>query len=106
MVNLLSKRISYVVLALVFVLAFAAPSMAGTQELIPPHTDSSSDASVPVTDHLMITISSNAVQGGNDATEASVDILGAVEATEESLEKFAEIYGKDWVRDQIALIAQ
>ena len=79
------KRISYVILTLVFVLGFTAPAIAGTQTL-GNATDSSSDTTVPVTDHLMVTIPSNASQGGNDATSATVSITGTV-----ALEDVAEV---------------
>ena len=63
--------------AMLLVLIMAAPAMAGTQTLSNA-IDSSSDTSVPVTDHLMVTIPSSAGQGGNDATSATVSITGTV----------------------------
>jgi hypothetical protein len=62
---------------MLLVLFMVTPAMAGTHSLGTP-VDSSSDVSVPVTDHLMVTIPSSAGQGGNDATSATVSISGTV----------------------------
>ncbi|MFC1591148.1 choice-of-anchor D domain-containing protein [Thermodesulfobacteriota bacterium] len=68
-------------MAVMLVLLMATSAIAGTHTLGTP-VDDSSDANVPVTDHLMVTIPTSASKGGNSATLATVRVLGTVEASD------------------------
>jgi hypothetical protein len=59
----------------IITLAVASPATAGTQDLLTA-TDDSADTSVPVADLPMVTITTGATQGGNNATSTLVSVGG------------------------------
>ena len=77
---------------ILLVLLTAAPAIAGTQT-ITSFTESGSNASVPVDDHLMATIGSSASKGGNDSTAVTVSITGTSTIALADIKDVAVFYG-------------
>ena len=80
------------VILLVLLTAPPAMAIAGTQT-ITSFTESGSNASVPVDDHLMATIGSSASKGGNDSTAVTVSITGTSTVVLADIKDVGVFYG-------------
>ena len=72
------RSVALLFAAMLAALVAAAPAAAGTHQLLTV-ADDSADTTVPVTDRLMVTITTNGDKGGNDATATVVSVGGTVQ---------------------------